>query len=254
MKEHRLDIQSSCGRLEPGKKDFLDWVRRPPANQIIWIFVSSLICVSLASIEASGAAVHQRLPPRVHNGAKDARHDSSDLDLGQPHFNELVAGQQHSYRLKLNAGQFAILTIDPTDIELVLAVIGPDGHRVVTISCPYGREAKTPVYIVARNTGFFRVSVRTVGESSPPGRYELLLAERRPATPKDRERAEAQRILAEGYKLLDTGGYRVPHDRAEHAVALFRKSSHLWKQAGDPRGEALSLKAIGSPSGIWATG
>jgi len=225
----------------------LELVPKVHATQIIiWILLGPLLCFATTGLEASGEAPHQRLLTNIQNRAKETGQDSSDLELGKPNSRELAASQHDSYRLKLIAGQFALLTIDPTDIELVLTVIGPDGHQITRIACSYGTKAAESVYIVARDPGFFLVLVRASGEFAPPGHYDLRVVELRHATPKDRDRSEAQRTLVEGYKLLDSPGpYRIPVDRAENALAQFRKSLHFWKQSDDLRGEALSLAAIG---------
>jgi hypothetical protein len=85
-------------------------------------------------------------------------------------------------------------------------VIRPDGHQVTRISCPYASNAAEPGYIVARITGFYRVRVGALGKFALPGSYKLRIVEIRPARPQDEKKAEAQRLLVEGNKLIEMRG------------------------------------------------
>ena len=118
MRERGPDVESFCPRLTFAKDDSSRG-RRALAARITWMLLGPLLCFAMANASASENASYQRQSINIQR-TKEAGQDSFDLGIGALNSRDLAGGQRHSYRLKLNAKQFALLVVDPTDIELVV--------------------------------------------------------------------------------------------------------------------------------------
>ena len=59
--------------------------------------------------------------------------DSQSLSIGAPIERELPAGQAHTYRIVLSAGQFALAQVEQRGANVSLAANGPDGKEFVML-------------------------------------------------------------------------------------------------------------------------
>src|ERR1044072_1979192 len=81
---------------------------------------------------------------------------------------ELKGGETHSFRIVLASGQFLNAAVQQQDIDVVTAVLGPDGKQLTESDSPNGRWGPEPVLIVAATAGEYRVDVRSSNSKSTP--------------------------------------------------------------------------------------
>ena len=154
-------------------------------------------------VAASAPAPRQQVtgPAASVNPTQSGSANLPELRLGQPVERELKGGETHSYRVNLQAGQFMQVVVEQKGIDVVVALIGPDGKPIVEMDNPNGAWGPERVSLIAETSGNNRVDVRPNDKRAPPGGYEAKIAELRPATPQDRDRIAAERLFIEAVRL-----------------------------------------------------
>lgn len=202
----------------------------------------ALLCVALASLLLSVNAANS--PPQ--SGASPAQPqeqaNASPLVVGQPVARDLRGGERHSYQIRLNAGQYARLLLDQKGIDVVLTLSGTDGKQLVeadnNLSGVSGMES---VSIVAEVGGDYLLNVSSLEQDASAGRYELRIEELRAVTDADRKRVTAERSYFVAAKLQNE---RTGESRRK-AIEQYGEALRLMREAGDRRGEAMTLTNIG---------
>jgi CHAT domain-containing protein/tetratricopeptide (TPR) repeat protein len=154
---------------------------------------------------------------------------------------EIKVGETHSYRKRLEAGQFLNAAVIQEDVDLVTAIFAPDGKQLTESDSPNGNWGPEPVLIVAPVTGEYRIEVRAPGNSARAGRYKIELLALREATAIDQGHVTAQRALDEGAKLMrqQTATAR------QTAIEKYQSALPLFQAAGDTYGFALANLRLG---------
>lgn len=163
--------------------------------------------------------------------------------VGQAVAREIRGSEQHSFQLKLSAGQYARIVVEQKGIDVVLALLGADGKTVVevdnTLSGTRGIEV---VSLVADVSGDYVFTVRPFEKDASAGRYELRLEDVRTATETDRKRVAAERSYVAAVKLQNERS----NESRRKAIAQYSDVLRLMREAGDRRGEAMTLTNMGS--------
>ena len=181
------------------------------------------MCCLLVSVSAQAAQEPQTLAP------------------GTPVEREIAGGQTHTYQLTLAAGQYLHVVVDQRGIDVVVGLFGPDGKQIIEVDSPNGTQGPEPVFLVTEAAGSYRLEVRSLEKEAKPGRYEVKIAELRPALPLDRNRIAAQKSYAEGKLLYAQGDALSLHK----AIEKFQESLPHWRAVGDHQSEAGTLNYIG---------
>ena len=116
--------------------------------------------------------------------AEATRQPGFTISLGAPIERELPAGQAHTYRIVLSAGQFALAQVEQRGANVSLAANGPDGKEFAHVNLRNTGEGGGAVGD-CRGRGERIHSESPVGEfdegAAPIGRYKKI-SELRPAT------------------------------------------------------------------------
>src|SRR5262245_4725237 len=160
-------------------------------------FLPSLMLFCLTAVSLSvNAYCHAGDPIRQSKQDQSGSGHEKDiraLEAGKPIKRELAGGQEHSYRIELNANQFLNVTVEQHGIDVVVQVSGPDGKQILEFdseSRSYGRE-DAPLLAEAAGSFLFIVRPRYVGTSA--GSYEIRIEESRVATDTDRALHDSRR-------------------------------------------------------------
>src|SRR5690349_2891531 len=124
-----------------------------------------------------------------------AQSELPTLRLGETIDKQLSGGQAHSYELKLDANQFAQITVTQFGIDVVAVLSGTDGKAIVEMDSPNGSQGPETVVFVAKVAGAYRLTVRSLDTGAVAGKYQLRLDEIRSATEQDASRVEAQDLF-----------------------------------------------------------
>ena len=162
------------------------------------------------------------------------------LAPGEPVERELAPGQVHSYRVDLEADQYASVHVSQDTVDAVVTVHGPDGALIATVDGSEGGWSGSPedALFIAAAAGPYRVDVSESASSASRGPYRIELDPPRAATAADRKRVEAERVFAEGLALENRKAFREARPKYVQARAL-------WKAAGDLRGEGAAAEFEG---------
>src|SRR6185369_2482737 len=115
---------------------------------------------------------------------------------------EIKGGETHSYRVRLEAGQFLHGIVIQEGIDIVTAIFGPDGIQITESDSPNDNWGSEPILVVAPVAGDYRVEIRAPGSNARIGRYKIEILAQRVATEIDKGHAAAQLALDVGAKLM----------------------------------------------------
>jgi len=172
-----------------------------------------------------------------------AANAQQELIITQPIAREMRGGEHHPYQVKLNAGQYVRVVVEQKGIDVVLALSGADGKPLLEVDNNLsGTRGMEVVSLVADVSGTYQLNVSSLEKDASAGRYEIRIEDLRTATDADRTRVAAERSYVAGAKLQSerTG------DAWRKAVEKYGEALRLMREAGDRRGEAMTLTNVGS--------
>ena len=171
-----------------------------------------------------------------------AQNEVPTLKIGETIEKQLSGGQSHSYELKLDANQFAQITVTQLGIDVVAVLSGTDGKAIVEMDSPNGSQGPETIVFVAKLPGAYRVSVRSLDAGAVAGKYQLRLDEIRSTTAQDASRVEAQDLFVAGRDLV----FQEKAESLTKGIEKLKASLPLWHAANDRQREAYTLSFIGS--------
>jgi CHAT domain-containing protein len=151
---------------------------------------------------------------------------------------ELSAGQTHSYRIALSAGDYLRIVITSRGIELKPELFNPDSPKAVGIYLST-TELRT-VSLIAEGAGSHRLNIRPVGNDAKTGRYELKIESLRPATEQDKIRIAAESAESDGIQEKNSAP-----ENWRQVIAKFEEALTLWRRLDDRQGELRMLVRLG---------
>lgn len=163
------------------------------------------------------------------------------LEVSAPFERDLQGGASHCYRVALNEGQYLHLVVDQLGIDVAVSVVGPDGRVRLEVDGPTYDRGAEPVWFVADATGDHRLEVRSLYPIAP-GRYRVRVRAFREATSQDRAAAAAQVLHARAERLRA----EPKAESLQEALELYERALGLWREAGEPSGEARTLHMMGT--------
>ena len=194
----------------------------------------TLRCVGIAWLLVLSGAV---------NAAKSQQEQVSTVTVGQPVVREMRSGEQHRYQVRLSAGQHARMVVEQKGIDLVLVLLGADGKPLLEVDNNLsGTRGLEVISLVADISGTHLFQVRSLEKEAAAGRYEVRIEELRTATEKDRTCVAAERSYFDGAKLQ---GER-KGESWRKAIERYGEALRLMREAGDQRGEAMTLTNMGT--------
>jgi tetratricopeptide (TPR) repeat protein len=183
-------------------------VYRSLANFLTLFLLFGLLPVALSpkAVRGTLAPIRQSTQGATQEpGGASQEQDARPLEQGQVIKRELASGQQHSYRIRLSAGQFLKAAVAQQGIDLVVQVRGPDGNQIFEFDSESRQQGQELAQLVAEIEGAYRLNVRPKQKSA--GGYEIRIEELRAATERDRALQEARKLNYESLKLQRAGKY-----------------------------------------------
>jgi len=203
-----------------------------PCTAVAWLVLLNVVANAATLQQVRGA-----IPVRSQEQASAYR-----VVVGPPIVREMRGGEQHAYRVSLSAGQHARVVVDQKGIDVVLALSGSDGKLLLEVDNNLsGTRGMEVVSLVAEVSGDYLLNVRSLEKGAAAGRYELRLEDLRGATSADRTRVAAEGSYFAGAQLQSerTG------DSRRKAIERYGEALRLMREAGDRRGEAMTLTNMG---------
>jgi CHAT domain-containing protein/Tfp pilus assembly protein PilF len=135
----------------------------------------------------------------------ESTQEVTTLEFGKPVERELVGGQKHIYQFALTEGQYVRVEVRQLSIDVGVLLHLPDGKTVPIVDIP-GMMKEPAFGMVAESSGVYKVSLFPRSKA-PLGRYEIRIAQLRPATKNERELQEASDSWLRATELAREGKY-----------------------------------------------
>jgi CHAT domain-containing protein len=166
------------------------------------------------------------------------------LHPGETVTRNIKGGEKQSFEILLNAGQFVSISIEQHGIILSGALFDPSGAQIIAMDNPSGAHGPICLSAVARESGRFRLDVRSTEDWSNAGTFELILSPLRQPTAEDDTRIQAETSFAKARDLVESAFY-------EQAIAEYDRALPLWRSLDDKHWESLTQFARGSAYRRW---
>lgn len=175
------------------------------------------------------------------SGTAQVNKDAVDLEVGKPIERELKNREIHTYKVKLNSGEFLRLVVDQRGIDVVVTMFNPDGKQIIEVDSPNGSKGPEPVSLVTEASGAYQLEVRSLEESAPAGKYEVKIEELRKAIPQDSTQIAADKAFAQAdqFRLEGTA------ESLRKAIEKYDEVLAMMRVLGNHQAEALTLTHIG---------
>jgi CHAT domain-containing protein/Tfp pilus assembly protein PilF len=203
-----------------------------------FVVLATVFC--LAAWPAA-ARIDHVITGRQGRGAAQSEREWESLIPGHPIEREISGGQSHAYRIALDAGKYLRVHVEQRGIDVTVALLTPDGRMVAESRSDNGNFGPETVSMIAEKPVEARLEIRAPDWNAPAGRYEAQITDLRMATEQDRKRVDAERVFAEGERLLERG----TAEALRQAPAKFEAALDLYRSLDDRSGEAASLDKIG---------
>jgi CHAT domain-containing protein len=159
-----------------------------------------------------------------------------ELALGASVEESLMADANHSYRVRLNAGQCLTLALEGFGAPVAVKVYAPNNEGVADTSAIAHALPQKTLCLVAQQNGEYRVELRNL-HTATAGRYRLKLERLAIATAADRQRAGAERAYETAWRWRA----QKTAEASRQALEKLAEALALWRAAGDKHHEALAL-------------
>jgi len=160
---------------------------------------------------------------------------------GQPVEAEIAGGQAHKYQITLSAGQFIRVVVEQRGIDLRLTLVtAKDEAAKPAAEVDLNRIDLESLSYEATLSGDYRLTLRALGAATRTGNYQVRLEQRDAATAQDKQRIDAERLLADAGWWGQPGGATVTQALEKAQQALL-----VWRALGDRYWEAYTLHLIG---------
>ena len=154
---------------------------------------------------SGGQAPDATPPPQQQSAAHDAQ-EVTTLEPGTPVERELSGGHRHGYRVSLSAGEHVKVVIRQRGINASVGLRVPGGETLSVFEAVTTPDV-LEISRVAKTPGTYQIDV-SAPPLSPAGRYEIRIAELRPATEADREMQLSRDLWQEYWRLHRAGRYQ----------------------------------------------
>lgn len=140
------------------------------------------------------------------------------LTAGSPVDRSIAAGDSHTFELRLDAEQTAIVEIEERGIDVDVRVTEPNGDSIAHILDLFGGQGRRQMTVAAETAGRFMLTVSARRWPIVSGTYTLRVTGLRQITSSDRERVLAMRLRAEVGRAEETGNLALATARAAEAL------------------------------------
>jgi len=153
----------------------------------------------------------------------------------------IAGGETHSYRVETAARTRLLVTVEQRGIDLVVEIRQPDGKPLIAVDSPTDSEGPESALLPSQASGPLEIRVLSPSPGVAPGTYSIHLEELPDATPAERERIEAERLMTEAGARNREGG----SEGKRLAAASYEQALLHWRALGRGQEEARCNLALG---------
>jgi CHAT domain-containing protein/Tfp pilus assembly protein PilF len=174
--------------------------------------------------------------------AQNKQDEVRALKPGETVERELSGGATDHYSINLKSGDFLRAIIEQQGIDVVVALIGPDGKKLIEVDSPNGAQGSEPLFWIVEATGEYQLEVRSLESGATAGRYAAKGKEVRQSTEVDKKRVAAQLVFAEATSLI---GERTVEARRKR-LEKYKEALLLWQASDEVERQILTLNSMGA--------
>ena len=152
---------------------------------------------------------------------------STVLGVGSPVDRSIAAGDSHTFDLRLDAGQAAVIEIEEDGLDVTLTVTDPSGDTIAQAIDLFGGQGRRQMVVSADTAGPFVLTVSARPWPIASGSYTLVLTGVRPSTASDRDLLRAMRLRAEVGRAEEAINLELAVARAAEALAVVERGASL---------------------------
>ncbi|HEY6970386.1 MAG TPA: CHAT domain-containing protein [Candidatus Angelobacter sp.] len=178
--------------------------------------------------------------PKASAGQDTVSTPLQTLELQKPISRQIQGGESHEYQIALEAGQYALVTIDQKSINIAIAALGPDGKSLYEEDVTPPGELEN-ASLIASVAGLYRIRVTAPDKASPAGEYQIKLAEIQTATDTQKSRVAADRAMGAAMALY----YQRTAESRRGAIQKCQEALENWRAVKDAKSESIALGTIG---------
>jgi CHAT domain-containing protein/Tfp pilus assembly protein PilF len=149
---------------------------------------------------------------------------------------ELKGGEAHVFEIVATANQFVHVVVDQRGIDVVVALFGPDGAKLLEVDRPNGSNGPEELFWIAAERGKYRLEVRALEQSAPAGKYRLKITEGQQSAAREQKILTAQEALRRGASLRA----QATPESVRDAAKSFADALSLWSEAGESSSAAYA--------------
>jgi CHAT domain-containing protein/Tfp pilus assembly protein PilF len=159
--------------------------------------------------------------------APSAPQQPAVLGVGSPVDRSIAAGESHTFDLRLDAGQTALVEIEQHGIDVDLKATGPGGDTIAHVRDLAGGQGRRQMGVAGETAGSVVVTVSARRWPSASGSYTLRLTGFRPLDASDRELLRAMRLRSEMRRVEEAGNLALATARAAEALTVAERVASL---------------------------
>ncbi|HVR95825.1 MAG TPA: tetratricopeptide repeat protein, partial [Thermoanaerobaculia bacterium] len=164
-----------------------------------------------------------------------------DLPWGAALEQRLAGGESHSHTLAATPGTRLLVTVEQRGIDVVVEVARADGQTLLAVDSPTDSQGPESILLPAEAAGPLQIRVLSPSPGASPGRYTIRLEKLADATPAERERVDAERLMTEAALSNHHGSV----DDQRLAAARYEEAARRWRALGRRPEEARCKLALG---------
>src|ERR1051326_7711344 len=150
--------------------------------------------------------------------------------LSGPGFDkELAAGQTHTYKISVAAGQYLRVVVEQHGILIIATLYDSQRKELVKADNPSG--AHGPIYLstISQSAEDYRLEVHSTEGWANAGHYRIAIEELRAAKQSDTPQVTAEKNYNEGRWLYDSRKYKDALEKFAAALSYWRgEGNHHW--------------------------
>jgi CHAT domain-containing protein/Tfp pilus assembly protein PilF len=170
-----------------------------------------------------------------------------DLRIGAAVERPMAGGESHVYRIERSErieakpGARLLVTVEQRGIDVVVEARQPDARLLIAVDSPTDSQGPESLLLPEEASGPLEIRVLSPSPGVAPGTYEIRLEELAEATPAERERVAAERLMTEAAARNREGGA----EGKRLAAARYEEARVRWRALGRGREEARCRLALG---------
>jgi len=190
------------------------------ATLALWTTIALTVSSLTTSSLCAASTTQSQLSGTTAQAAASNQADLTPIDPVNPIQRELSGGQKQAFRVGLADGQYAKVLIKQLGIDIIARLLSPAGKAILVMDADPRKVGEEVIEFTTTGCDGCQLIVEARQRNAPPGRYEVRVAELRPATEKDFALNEARQLNSEANQLWREDKFDEALPMAERALSI----------------------------------